>query len=98
MAQSQSNDIPGLRDTCWEEPCDWSAVMDPSRLFRRERQGRRGAGAVLYVKEGLDCTALAAGDDMVESLCVKMKGQANKADVPAGVCYGPPGQDDDTNV
>lgn len=73
-------------------------MTDPSRLFGRERQGRQGGGAALYVKEGSDCTALAAGDDMAESLCVKIRGKAKKADVLAGVCYGSPSQDEDANV
>lgn len=47
--------------------------------------------------EGLDYTELAVGDDTVESLCVRIKGQANKGDVTVGVYYRPPRQDDDTD-
>ena len=98
LAQSQSYDIVGRSETCWEKPCEWSAVMDGARLSRRERRGRRRCGVVLRVKEGLDCTALAAEDNMVESLCLKIRGKAKKADVLAGVCYGSPSQDDDTDA
>ncbi|KAM6068272.1 inositol 1,4,5-trisphosphate receptor-interacting protein-like 1 [Theristicus caerulescens] len=35
---------------------------------------------------------------MVESLCVKIRGKAKKAGVLAGVYYGSPSQDDDTDV
>ena len=68
LAQSQSYDNVGLSETWWEESCEWSAVMDGYRLFRRDRQGRRGRGVALCVQEGLDCTVLAVGGDVVESL------------------------------
>ena len=64
--------------------------MDGYRLFRRDRQGRRGGGVALYVTEGLDCMELSIGDDMVKSLWVRIKGQANKGDVVVGVYYRPP--------
>ncbi|GAB0203307.1 hypothetical protein GRJ2_002796300 [Grus japonensis] len=94
LAQSQHYDIIGISETWWEESC---AVMDGYRLFRRDRQGRRGGGVALYVTEGLDCTELSVGDDMVESLWVRIKGQANKGDVVVGVYYRPPSQDDATD-
>ena len=71
--------------------------MDGYRLFRRDRQGRRGRGVVLYVREGFDCMMLAVGNNMVETLWVRMTGKANKAGVIVGVCYRPLSQDDDTN-
>ena len=50
----------------------------------------------LYVMEGLDCTELAVGNDMVKSIWVRSKGKANKADVIMGVSYRSSIQDDDT--
>ncbi|GAB0208021.1 mitochondrial enolase superfamily member 1 [Grus japonensis] len=97
LAQSQCYDVIGISETWWEESCDWCAVMDGYRLFRRDRQGRRGGGVALYVTEGLDCTGLSVGDDTVESLWVRIKGQANKGDVVVGVYYRPPSQDDATD-
>ncbi|GAB0186493.1 hypothetical protein GRJ2_001114600 [Grus japonensis] len=97
LALSQCYDIIGISETWWEESCDWCAVMDGYRLFRRDRQGRRGGGVALYVTEGLDCTELSIGDDMVKSLWVRIKGQANKGDVIVGVYYRPPSQDDATD-
>ena len=43
----------------------------------------------------MDCTLLAVDHDTVESLWVRMKGKAKKADV--GVYYEPPNQDDNTD-
>ncbi|GAB0204012.1 mitochondrial enolase superfamily member 1 [Grus japonensis] len=97
LAQSQCYDVIGISETWWEESCDWCAVMDGYRLFRRDRQGRRGGRVALYVTEGLDCTGLSVGDDTVESLWVRIKGQANKGDVVVGVYYRPPSQADTNN-
>lgn len=52
--------------------------------------------AVLYVREGLDCMALAVSDNTVETLWVRIKEKANKEDVVVGVYYWPPSKDDDT--
>ena len=97
LAQSQCYDIIGISETWWEESCDWCAVMDGYRLFRRDKQCRRGGGVALYVTEGLDCTELSVGDDMVESLWVRIKEQANKGDVIVGVYYRPPSEDGATD-
>ena len=72
--------------------------MEGYRLSRREKQGRQDGGVALYVKEGLDCAALAVGDDMVESFWVRFRGKADKAGVFVEVYYRSPSQDDDTNV
>lgn len=52
---------------------------------------------VPYVMVGLDCMVLAVGSNMVESLWVRLKRQANKADVIVGVYYKLHSQDDNTN-
>lgn len=44
--------------------------------------GRAGEGVVvLYVVEGSDCTKLTVINDMVESLWIRIKRQANNVDV-----------------
>jgi len=69
--------------------------MDDHKLFRRDRRGKRGSGVALYVRDCFDCIELDNCDDKVECLWVKTKGKANKADVPLGVCYRPPNQDEE---
>jgi len=59
--------------------------MDGYKLFRRDRQGRRGGGVALYVREGFVCLEL-DDDDRVEYLWIKIRGKANKAGMMAGVC------------
>jgi len=71
--------------------------MDGYKLFRMDRRGKRGSGVVLYVRDCFDCIELNDCDDKVESLWVKMRGKANKADVLLGVCYRPPSQDEEAD-
>ena len=67
--------------------------MDGYKLFRKDRQGRRGGGVALYVRECFYATEIVAGDDNVESLWVKIRGRADKTGTLVGVCYRPPNQD-----
>ncbi|KAJ7399781.1 hypothetical protein BTVI_110168 [Pitangus sulphuratus] len=68
LSQSQRFDITGIRETWWDEPCDWNALLNGYRLFRRDRQGRRGRGVALCVPEGLGCVELTVGNGTVEIL------------------------------
>jgi len=69
--------------------------MDVYKVFRRGRQGKRGNGVALYVREYFDCTELSDPDDKVECLRVKTRGKANRADILLGVCYRQPNQDEE---
>ena len=71
--------------------------MDGYKLFRKDRQGRRSGGMALYVKECFEVTELMTGDNMVESLWVKIRERADKADILVGICYRPPNQDEETD-
>ena len=71
--------------------------MDGYRLFKRDRQGRKGGGVTLYVKKECECMEINYDDDRVESLWVRIKAKANKSDIIVGVCYRPPNQDEDVD-
>ncbi|KAK4810110.1 hypothetical protein QYF61_009505 [Mycteria americana] len=43
IVQQDSYDLATITDTWWDDSHDWSAAMDGCKLFRRDRQGRRGA-------------------------------------------------------
>jgi len=92
IAQQDSYDLVAITETWWDDSHDWSAAMDGYKLFRRDRQGKRGGGMALYVRDCFDCIELNDCDDKVECLGVKMRGKANKADILLGVCYRPPNQ------
>ena len=68
---------------------DWHAFMDGYRLFRKDRRTRRGGGVALYVREQLECIELGLGanEEQVETLWVRIKGQAHTGDITVGVYY-----------
>ncbi|GAB0206965.1 hypothetical protein GRJ2_003162100 [Grus japonensis] len=66
--QQDSYDLVAITETWWDDSHDWSAAMDGYKLFRRDRQGRRGGGVALYVRECFDCIELDDCDDKVECL------------------------------
>ncbi|GAB0210105.1 hypothetical protein GRJ2_003476300 [Grus japonensis] len=96
IVQQDSYDLVAITETWWDDSHDWSAAMDGYKLFRRDRQGRRGGGVALYVRECFDCIEL-DDCDKVECLWVRMRGKANKADILLGVCYRPPNQDEEAD-
>ncbi|KAK4820971.1 hypothetical protein QYF61_009437 [Mycteria americana] len=66
--QQENYDIVAIMEMWWDDSHNWSAAMDGYKLFRRDRQGRRGGGVALYVRECFDCLELNDGDDRVECL------------------------------
>ncbi|GAB0206424.1 tubulin polyglutamylase complex subunit 2 [Grus japonensis] len=83
-------------ETWWDSSYDWSVGMEGYRVFRKDRQGRRGGGIALYVNDQLECMELHLGMDKepTKSLWVRIKGRAGAGDIIAGVCYRPPDQGD----
>ncbi|KAJ7424185.1 hypothetical protein BTVI_07574 [Pitangus sulphuratus] len=92
IVQQESYDIVVVTETWWDDSHDWSTAMDGYKLFRRDRQGRRGGRVALYVRESLDSVELEVSNNKVECLWIKIRG---KADILVGVCYRPPSQDDE---
>ncbi|GAB0177047.1 mitochondrial enolase superfamily member 1 [Grus japonensis] len=82
--------------TQWDSSYDWSVGMEGYRLFRKDRQGRRGGGVTLYVSDQLECMELHLGmeEEPTESLWVRIKGRAGAGDIIVGVCCRPPDQGD----
>lgn len=72
--------------------------MDGYRLFKRDRQGRKGGGVTLYVKKECECMEINDGDDRVESLWVRIKAKANKTDIIMGMCYRPSNKDEEVRM
>ena len=88
-AHLQDYDIISITETWWDSSCYWSIGMGRYRLFRKNRQERRGGGVALYVKNQLECMELCLGmdEEPTESLRVKIKGRAGTGDITVGVCY-----------
>jgi len=62
-------------------------TMDGYRLFRRDRQGKRGQGIALYVKKWIQCEELYLKNShkQVESLRVRIRDRGNKGKLVVGV-------------
>ncbi|CAM4569974.1 unnamed protein product [Lepidochelys olivacea] len=72
--------------------------MDGYKLFRKDRQGRKGGGVALYVREQYDCSELKYETaEKPECLWIKFRSVSNKGDVVVGVCYRPPDQGDEVD-
>ncbi|RMC18376.1 hypothetical protein DUI87_04262 [Hirundo rustica rustica] len=76
----------------------WSTALNGYKLFRRDRQGRRGGGVALYINQTFDTVGIETTEDGVECLWVRIKGKANKADILLGLCYRPPNQEEVDNL
>ena len=86
--QLESYGLIAIAETWWDDSHDWRAAIDGYKLFRRKE--RRGGGCPLWKKEKrIDCTELSlkGSDEQVESLWVKIRGQANKGNLVVGVYY-----------
>ena len=89
-------DLVAITEMWCDNSHDWHDVMDGYRIFRKDRPTRRGGGVALYVKKQLEGIELCLGaeEEGVESLWVRIKGQAHKGDITVGVYYRPPDQEE----
>jgi len=97
IVQQDSCDLVTITETWWDDSHDWSAAMHGYKRFKRDRRGKRGGGVALYLRDCFDHVELNNCDDKGECLWVKMRGEANEADILLGVCYRPPSQDEEAD-
>ncbi|GAB0184113.1 hypothetical protein GRJ2_000876600 [Grus japonensis] len=97
IVQWENYGIVAITEAWCDDLHNWTAAMDGYKLFRRDRQGRRGSVVALYVRECFECLELNDGDNRVECLWVRIRGKANKADIMVGVCYRPPNQGEEAD-
>ncbi len=66
-------------------------MIEAYRLFRRDRQSRRGQGVSLYVRKWIDSEELCLRNSchQVESLWVKIRDHSSKGHLVVEVCYRP---------
>ena len=96
---SRGHDLTAITETWWHRSHDCNAVMDGYVLVRKDRPARRGGGVALYVREQLEYIELCLGvdEEPVESLWVRIKGQAHMGDTVVGVYYRPPDQEEEVD-
>lgn len=63
IVQLENNDITAVTKPQWDDLHSWNAAVDGCKVFRRNRQGRRGGGIALCVRECFDCLELDSGDE-----------------------------------
>ncbi|PKU34213.1 hypothetical protein llap_15484 [Limosa lapponica baueri] len=78
IVRHESYDVVAITEMWWDESHDWSAAMDGYKHFRRDRQGRRGGGVALYVREDYECVELTEGNGRIE--CLWVVGRLNLGD------------------
>ena len=57
----------------WDGSHNWNTGIKGYKLFRRERQERRGGSVPLYIREGIDCKEMPLRNSygQIESLWLK---------------------------
>ena len=93
MMKQENYDVVAITEAWWDVSHDWSVPVGGYKLFRRDRQGRRGGGVALYVRDCYDCFEHKCSENRVACPCMRIRGRANRADVVVGVYYRPPTQD-----
>ena len=54
MVQLGKHDLIAITETWWDESHDWNTLIEEYRLFRRDRQRKRGGEVALYVRMWID--------------------------------------------
>ncbi|PKU43586.1 rna-directed dna polymerase from mobile element jockey- hypothetical protein [Limosa lapponica baueri] len=96
LTQSESYGTIGITETWCDKSHDWRIAMDGYWLFHKDRQGIRGRGVALYVKENPEDIKVNYGNCR-SCLWVKIRGVISKGDLTVGICYQPSHQDDKAN-
>ena len=76
----ENYDFVPITETWWNDSHNWYTTIEGYWLFRRDRQGRKGGGVALYVKDRVDCEELILrnSQEQVESLWVRIRDRTNK--------------------
>lgn len=73
MVQQENYDIIAITETWWNHSQDWGAAMESYKFFKRDRQGKRGSGVALHVRERFNSTELNTENCNIESLWVRIR-------------------------
>lgn len=80
IVQQANYDLVVIMETWWDHSYDCSAAKDGYKLLRKDREGRRGGGVALHVRECFNAVDLGAVNDKVDSLRVRTRGRSPQED------------------
>jgi len=96
IMQQEKYDTVVIMETWWDDSHNWSVAKNGDKLFRRDRQERRGSGVTLCVRECFDCQTVDS-DEWAKCSWVRIRGKANNVDIMVGFCYRPLNQGEQTD-
>ena len=65
------DELTAIMETWWDESHDWNTLIEDYRLFRRDRQGRRGGGVALYVRMFVTWKNVGLAKSRARTLCFR---------------------------
>jgi len=70
--------VLGITETCWDGSHNWTVGKDRYKVFRKDRQGRRGGDAALHISDQFKSMELhlVMDEQLTESFWVRVKGKA----------------------
>ena len=68
MMQLDKYDLIAITKIWWDGSHNWNIGTEGYKLFRRDRQGRKGGGVALYIRDGIDCEEFPLRNSHVQEL------------------------------
>jgi len=90
----ENHNIVDIIKTHRDDSHNWKVVINGYRLFRRDRQGRKGGGVATYIREGIECEELSLKNNHEQAECLWVTGrdQGSKGSLLIGIYYRLPDQ------
>lgn len=71
MVPLENFDLIAIKGIWWEDSHDWNTTIEGYKLFRRDRQGRRGRKVTIFVRKQIDwgILVLRNSQEKAENVC-----------------------------
>uniref|UniRef100_A0A8C5MGG2 Reverse transcriptase domain-containing protein n=1 Tax=Leptobrachium leishanense TaxID=445787 RepID=A0A8C5MGG2_9ANUR len=91
MMAAEKVDLVAVTETWFSEKNNWDITIPGYSLYRKDREGRKGGGVALYVKNNIKTNQIKVSEVNIESVWVTLT-FGNHTVARVGVIYRPPGQ------
>ena len=88
---SENIDLVAVTETWFNESHDWDITIPGFSLYRKDREGRKGGGVALYMKDSIKCNLIQVSETNLESIWVTLQ-LGNHKVTRVGVIYRQPSQ------